>query len=40
MERAMVKKINKTEAILNNIIGLFYHKKVKKKGIFLAFSIL
>ena len=31
IDKAIVKKINKTEAILNNIIALFYHKKSQKR---------
>ena len=31
MESAKVKKINRMEAIFNNIIALFYHKKSQKR---------
>ena len=31
MVKIMVKKINKIDAIFNNVIHIFYHKKYKKE---------
>ena len=39
MVKIIVKKINKIDAIFNNVIHIFYHKNREKQRIFLVVSV-